>query len=308
MIKRLSQAAGFLVLVAFFVLSAGGADAAALDRPVVTAIESGTAKIEVTVTAGASGAPGGFTVWWATLEAFTENGNEYPSTLTGRATEASFTGIPVVNVYPGIPASFQLGQNEAINIQIGDLFDETGIVASDYSELRPGTEYVLCVFANAHEEWEQSGNSNTLVTGTSPGDDFCHRSHGHWKNHPSAWPVSSLTLGSVLYTASELVDILQEPSGGNGLVILAHQLIAAKLNILIGADPAPVAAAITVSDGLIGSLVIPPVGAGWVPSTSVTLLAELLDDFNNDLLDSGCGGTTATEETSWGALKESFRR
>lgn len=305
--RLLSQATRFSLALVLLMVFTGGADATALDRPVITAIESGTAKIEVTVTAGASGAPGGFSVWWTTLEAFTDNGNEYPSTLTGRATEASFTGIPVVNVYPGIPASFQLGQNEAINIQIGDLFDETGIVASDYTELQPGTEYVLCVFANAHEEWEQSGNSNTLVTGTSSGDDSCHRSHGHWKNHPSAWPVSSLTLGTVLYTASELVDILKEPSRGNGLVILAHQLIAAKLNILIGADPAPVAAAIAVSDDLIGALVIPPVGADWIPSSSVTLVSELLDDFNNDLLGSGCGGTTAVEETSWGTLKELFR-
>ena len=35
---------------------------------------------------------------------------------------------------------------------------------------------------------------------------------------------------------SQLLAILNEPARGNGLVILAHQLIAAELNIAQGAD------------------------------------------------------------------------
>jgi len=44
----------------------------------------------------------------------------------------------------------------------------------------------------------------------------------------------------VTYQAAELMAILDDPARGNGLVILTHQLIAAKLNIANGADPSAV--------------------------------------------------------------------
>lgn len=34
------------------------------------------------------------------------------------------------------------------------------------------------------------------------------RSAGYWKNHPEAWPVSSLKLGTVSYTKTQLLQIL----------------------------------------------------------------------------------------------------
>jgi len=95
-----------------------------------------------------------------------------------------------------------------------------------------------------------------------------------------------MNLGNVAYTASQLDDILDEPSGGNALLILAHQLIAAKLNILAGANPAPVSSTIASADEAIGSLVIPPVGADDVDPSSplgqtMVGLADTLDDYNN---------------------------
>src|ERR1043165_3879889 len=67
-------------------------------------------------------------------------------------------------------------------------------------------------------------------------DDDCTLTQGYWKNHPDAWPVASLKLGSVTYTKVELIAILKTPVRGNGLIALAHQLIAAKLNIKAGAS------------------------------------------------------------------------
>jgi hypothetical protein len=46
------------------------------------------------------------------------------------------------------------------------------------------------------------------------------------------------------------------------LVQLAHQEIAAKLNIANGADGSCVAQVLTAADALIANLVIPPVGSG----------------------------------------------
>ena len=74
------------------------------------------------------------------------------------------------------------------------------------------------------------------VTGCSAG---CTLGQGFWKNHPEAWPVGQVTLGTVSYSASQLLAIFTQPVAGNGLIQLAHQLIAAKLNIANGASGRP---------------------------------------------------------------------
>lgn len=57
---------------------------------------------------------------------------------------------------------------------------------------------------------------------------------GYWKNHPQAWPVEQLTIGGVVYTKAQLIDIIAHPPKGDVTYILAPQLIAAKLNVGIG--------------------------------------------------------------------------
>ena len=71
------------------------------------------------------------------------------------------------------------------------------------------------------------------------------------------WPVTELQLGNVTYTQEQLLAILHQPVRGNGLLILAHQLIAAKLNIAAGADPSCIQDAIAEADALIGDLGCP---------------------------------------------------
>lgn len=116
------------------------------------------------------------------------------------------------------------------------------------------------------------------------GGNGCTYTQGYWKNHEEAWPVDNLTLGSENYIISELLQILDEPVQGNGLVSLAHQLIAAKLNIANGADPTPIADAVASSDALIGALIIPPIGAGYLSPANTSNLVTLLDAYNNGLL------------------------
>jgi len=108
---------------------------------------------------------------------------------------------------------------------------------------------------------------------------------GYWKNHPGDWPVNSLTLGQKSYSNDELLSILKRPVRGNGLVALAHQLIAAKLNIAANQEagavvPEDVGDAIAEADTLIGSLVIPPIGGGWLHPSQTSELIAILDDFN----------------------------
>ncbi len=67
------------------------------------------------------------------------------------------------------------------------------------------------------------------------GQEGCTLTQGFWKNHPEAWPVAALTLGATSYTQEELIAILMTPPGGDASLILAHQLIAAMLNVENGA-------------------------------------------------------------------------
>jgi hypothetical protein len=119
----------------------------------------------------------------------------------------------------------------------------------------------------------------SLCVSDCPGG--CVHSQGYWKNHPDAWPVTSLTLGTVTYSQSDLLTILGAPVLGNGLVSLAHQLIAAKLNVANGAAvPTGIAAAIASADSLIGALVIPPIGSDYLAPAATGALTETLDQYN----------------------------
>lgn len=109
----------------------------------------------------------------------------------------------------------------------------------------------------------------------------CTLTQGYWKNHESEWPVNMLTLGSVSYTKTQLLSILRTPVKGNGIVSLAHQLIAAKLNIASGASPASISAVIASADTMIGGLVVPPVGNGFLPPGQTSPLISQLDSFNS---------------------------
>jgi hypothetical protein len=109
-------------------------------------------------------------------------------------------------------------------------------------------------------------------------------------NNGYEWPQSvkdnGLVLGSVSYTPQQLLAIFGQPSQGNGLTILAHQLIAAKLNVANGASSnfmingKTVSQAIAEADALIGSLVVPPVGNGSLAPNLVSALNEILTTFN----------------------------
>jgi hypothetical protein len=116
----------------------------------------------------------------------------------------------------------------------------------------------------------------------------CTFTQGYWKNHASAWPVQSLTLGTVTYTKAQLISILNTPVKGNGLISLSYQLIAAKLNAAGGASvPPDVASAIAAADALIGGLVVPPVGSGSLSPDSTSSLNTTLDTYNNGLAAGG---------------------
>lgn len=72
-----------------------------------------------------------------------------------------------------------------------------------------------------------------------PDGGGCTLTQGYWKTHPSAWPVSGLTIGGVSYTRSQLISFLKTPPRGDASIILGHQLVATLLNLEAGAYVAP---------------------------------------------------------------------
>jgi hypothetical protein len=119
----------------------------------------------------------------------------------------------------------------------------------------------------------------------------CPMGQGYWKNQPAVWPVTDLMLGSQMYTQLELIGILNLPPEGDASLILAHQLIAAKLNIAVGADATAVSGMIAQGDALLAALPnrLP---FGIAPSSAegatMTTLSGVLDTYNDGGLTVGC--------------------
>jgi len=111
----------------------------------------------------------------------------------------------------------------------------------------------------------------------------CTLTQGYWRNHPEVWPADAMTLGGAGYTQDQLIVILSTPPRGDATYILAHQLIAAKLNVMSGADSSGIAATIANADAWlasVGGLGTWPTGA--IRETGIAYASQL-DAFNNGL-------------------------
>jgi len=278
---------------------------AALDTPSISSGATGHAKQTLFITAGPSGAPNGFTIRWMDQSTYYSNGGQFTAELAPGESMASFTGEPTLNTFGGQYTTFKIGPNETIRVEIGDLADESG-VTGDRTELDEGMHYYFAVFAN-DENGNPDSQLSVIVNDQTTTSTNCTYTQGYWKNHPQAWPVSSLTLGTVNYSQADLLQILGQSVGGNGLISLAHQLIAAKLNIAQGADPTAASAAIVAADAMIGGLVVPPIGGGSLSPGSTSALTQTLDDYNNGVTGPGHCATVPTQPSTWGQVKALYR-
>src|SRR6185369_8507206 len=74
------------------------------------------------------------------------------------------------------------------------------------------------------------------ATGVILNDDACPRGAGYWKTHASAWPVSTLVLGGVVYDSTKLMSFLAS-GGSDASMHLVRQLVATKFDLLTGSSP-----------------------------------------------------------------------
>lgn len=280
------------------------AHAQRLDIPALTVVDQSAVTLDLEVRAGASGAPNGFVIEWMSKTNFDLEGG-WPADPVGTGLYyCTFDGLPTNNIWLD-GADYILAPFESAIVVVGDLFDETGVTTDYFADLMQNEEYVFRAYAAAPLEEEESYYSPTRQ-GETISKEECIHSQGYWKNHSSEWPVNSLTLGSVSYTKAQLLSILNTAAGGNGLIILAKQLIAAKLNILNGGDPAPIQSWVAAADAMIGSLVVPPVGSGFLSPSSVNSIKNKLDDYNTGKTYAECGFTSDIRPT-WGEVKVRYR-
>ena len=122
----------------------------------------------------------------------------------------------------------------------------------------------------------------------------CPLNQLYWEANPSSWLLSSMVLGTVNnYTNTELLSILRSTVRSDASIILAKQLIAAKLNVANGAPvPTAVANAITNADNTIGTKMI-PANIRIISRTGFTMLIQAiyLWSYNNNFLTPDCVST-----------------
>jgi len=123
------------------------------------------------------------------------------------------------------------------------------------------------------------------TTTTTECYESCTYTLGYWKNHPEEWPISSFNLGNIVYTKEELLAILKEPVRGNGLISLAHQLIAIRLNSIKGGYCEDLIFAEVAGDDFIIMQTedderIPPIGTAYASPADANTLVEGLTALN----------------------------
>jgi hypothetical protein len=195
--------------------------AAVHDAPSVSVDAVGHGKVRLTITAGSSGAPQGFGILWMKENEF---GGEWPADLSHSGLDWSmFTGTPTLNTFDQL-ADFALDPFESIQIEIGDLEGETGILSNDRGELESAVRYVLTAFVREGEDLSQSTYADNVAAMPTTQGENCTFTIGYWKTHgpgdcvsgnnANEWPVAGLTLGTVNYTDLELCSILTRTRRG----------------------------------------------------------------------------------------------
>ncbi len=320
--------AGVLLAVGALVLASAPAFALdPYDPPTLSCVSSGENQITLKICAGASGAPAGVTVQWMEQSLYEAVG--WLDSSDPRLCALSLSGQPSLQ-HPGA-SRWELLTGECEEIIIGDInFDETGVSGKNcgLDPLECGTTYVFRSFAHAGRRMGRSDFSSNIKCSTQPCPaEECTFTQGYWKTHgpdgcdpsgnqPNVWPVASLTLGTVTYNQTQLCTILNTAAKGNGLISLAHQLIAAKFNIAIGAGCMAVAGTIASADDLIGAKIVPAVGTGTLAASATSALTNTLNDFNNGILPGcppHCAGSAPrfnaapSTKLPWGGLKVRYR-
>lgn len=195
-------------------------------------------------------------------------GGTATGTFTTGATGVYSFGNLCAGVYTvcvGTPLGFQPSQaNQGDN----DAIDSDGLGTNNCANVSLGS----------------SENNDTIDFGfwqtpnTSPGTG----TPGYWKNHPEAWPVDAILIGSLIYSKDQALYWMGQPDGDK-TVTMFRSLVSAKLNVLIGNESGCIASTISQADSWMASN--GPVGSKVKARTQPWKVGEPLyfelDAYNN---------------------------
>jgi hypothetical protein len=210
-----------------------------------------------------------------------------PNNVGVATTVPTFTGFPTGATSGTYLRTFDM--LSAASYNPGFITAHGGTVATALADLLAGLQAGQS-YLNIHSQMFPGGEIRGFLQPATEAP-ACPRGLGYWKKHASAWPVNSLTLGCQTYSGEELLALLRMPVRGDASIILAHQLISAKLNVFNGSNPMPVSDAFTQADTLLctfnGKLpynVKPSSAAG----RQMTTLGGTLGSFNDGGTPSNC--------------------
>lgn len=288
-------------LAATSVVDAKSAPKTRMDTPMIECGGSTQVSINITVTAGATGAPAGFSLQWMTAEEYAAG----PDRLVGTPDDNTWYASDDLSLCKGSFSGnanlsrYNLKPGESVTVSVGEFLFDNGASSNCIDALECGTQYIFRAFAHANSSLQRSEFTPNLTCATracgATEEGQCTYTQGFWKNHgpvptgnnSNMWPLNSMVLGTVTYSDVNLLAVLKTPAQGNGLIALAHQLIAAKLNL---ANGSAVADAIKDADILIGDRIVPPVGNGFLKPDLTSSLTDQLARYNEGATGPGhCG-------------------
>jgi hypothetical protein len=267
-----------------------------LKPPTLTCGDATQVSVDVKVCAGSSGAPAGSVLKWLEGDAQTP----WPPTNDN----ACFS------YFWSKGRGHYLAPGQCITVNIGELLATEASRTNCSALLQCGTTYTFRSWARETSTKARSTTATQYCStlACTPPDEGCTLTQGYWDSHGPVpkgnndytWPepprTAGFMLGTVPYDPAELQSVLQQATKGNGLVSLARQLIAAKLNVANGADDSVIADAIEDADGLIGALVVPPVGNGMLTTDETEELRETLTQYNEGAIGPGhCSSSTTAQ-------------
>ncbi|MGV3587555.1 MAG: hypothetical protein ACO1OF_11160 [Adhaeribacter sp.] len=134
-----------------------------------------------------------------------------------------------------------------------------------------------------------SGAIDNIVFCPEPPKNGCTRTQGYWKNHASNSKHYDKTWGQLEGTKFfksnyTYYSILNVPPKGNAYYILAHQYVAATLNLKVASAPAAVQAAYTQATAFFNTYTPAQVDGNKALHAQATQLAGILDAYNNGKL------------------------
>jgi Mg-chelatase subunit ChlD len=228
---------------------------------------------------------------------------EHETSLVDDGINTSLDDLRGMDVHGAATALYAVGIGSDVDAtSLQDLADSNGgrysavdgydelLTALDDTAVELGGEVPVCFQPASCEDDEArvtvevddggSVETTTFTLSYAASNCGCTLTQGYWKNHESAWPVSELQLGDVDYDQSALLVLLRTPVRGDVSLTLAHQLIAAKLNVAAGADDGDIYVSIDAADAWLTSK------GGTLPlgkkgDATATELASLIDDWNN---------------------------